>query len=155
VTSAAAVCSLVLGLGFGLPGAYGAWYYARHGEVWTFLGFPTYGDGHFERWGFPTSVALLVGFMAVCAAEVVVGVLLWRDATTALWLALALLPVELVSESASRCRSDRCWEWRAPRWWSPSSCPGTDWRQSPVSTANGSGYGRPRRLQRRDMIFVP
>jgi len=57
---------------------------------------PTYGDGHFERWGFPTSVALLVGFMAVCAAEVVVGVLLWRDATTALWLALALLPVELV-----------------------------------------------------------
>lgn len=93
---AAAVCSLVLGLGFGLPGAYGAWYYARHGEVWTFLGFPTYGDGPFERWGFPTSVALLLGFVAVCAVEVVVGVLLWRDATIAPWLALALLPVELV-----------------------------------------------------------
>ena len=93
---AAAACSLVLGLGFGLPGAYGAWYYARHGEVWTFLGFPTYGDGPFERWGIPTSVALLLGFVAVCAAEVVVGVLLWRDATIAPWLALALLPVELV-----------------------------------------------------------
>lgn len=93
---AAAVCSLVLGLGFGLPGAYGAWYYARHGEVWTFLGFPTYGDGPFERWGFPTSVALLLGFVPVCAVEVVVGVLLWRDATIAPWLALALLPVELV-----------------------------------------------------------
>ena len=61
--------------------------------MWTFLGFPTYGNGPFEGWGFPTSTALLVGFVAVCIAEVVV--LLWRDATTALWLALALLPVEL------------------------------------------------------------
>jgi len=96
VTKAAAVCSLVLGLGFGLPGAYGAWFYARHGEVWTFLGFPTYGGGPFVRWGLPTSGALLLGFVAVCVAEVVVGVLLWRDATSAPWLALALLPVELV-----------------------------------------------------------
>lgn len=95
MTKAAAVCSLVLGLGFGLPGGYGAWYYARNGEVWTFLGFPTYGDGPFERWGLPTTTALLAGFVAVCIAEVVVAVLLWRDAT-ALWLALALLPVELV-----------------------------------------------------------
>ena len=96
MTRAAAVCSLVLGLGFGLPGAYGAWFYARHGEVWTFLGFPTYGDGPFERGGLSTSTVLILGFVAVCAAEVVVGVLLWRDAAIALWLALALLPVELV-----------------------------------------------------------
>lgn len=93
---AAGVCSLVLGLGFGLPGVYGAWYYARQGRVWTFLGFPTYGDGPFERWGFPTNVALLVGFVAVCAAEAVVGVLLWGGSTIAPWLALALLPVELL-----------------------------------------------------------
>lgn len=96
MTRAAAVCSLVLGLGFGLPGVYGAWYYARYGEVWTFLSFPAYGDGPFVRWGLPTSVALLLGFVAVCAAEVVVGVLLWSDAAIAPWLALALLPVELV-----------------------------------------------------------
>ena len=96
MTKAAAVCSLVLGLGFGLPGAYGAWFYARQGEVWTFLGFPTYGGGPFKRWGLATSVGLLLGFVAVCIAEVVVAVLLWRDAATALWLALALLPVELV-----------------------------------------------------------
>ena len=93
---AAAVCSLVLGLGFGLPGVYGALYYARHGEVWTFLGFPTYAGGPFERWGLPTSVELLLGFVAVCSAEVVVGALLWSDATIAPWLAVALLPVELV-----------------------------------------------------------
>jgi hypothetical protein len=96
VTRAAAVCSLVLGLGCGLPGAYGAWYYARHGEVWTILGYPTYGNGPFERWGLPTSTALIVAFVAVCAAEVVIGVLLWSDSTAGLWLALALLPVELV-----------------------------------------------------------
>lgn len=96
MTKAAAVCSLVLGLGFGLPGAYGTWFYARQGEVWTCLGFPTYGNGPFERWGFRTSTAQLVGFVAVCIAEVVVAVLLWRDATTTLWLALALLPIELV-----------------------------------------------------------
>ena len=96
MTKAVAVCSLVLGLGFGLPGAYGAWFYSRQGEAWTLLGFPTYGGGPFERWGLPTSTALLLGFVAVCAAEIAVGVLLWRDATTALWLALALLPVELV-----------------------------------------------------------
>ena len=93
---AAGVCSFLLGFGFGIPGAYGAWYYARQGEVWTFLGFPTYGHGPFVSWGLPTSVALLLGFVAVCAAEVVVGVMLWRDSTTAPWLALALLPVELV-----------------------------------------------------------
>lgn len=96
MTRAAAVCSLVLGLGFGLPGAFGTWYYARHREVWTFLGFPTYGDGPFERWGIPTGTALLLGFVAVCIAEVVIGVLLWSDATIAAWLALALLPLELV-----------------------------------------------------------
>ena len=96
MTRAAALCSVLLGLGFGLPGAYGAWYYACHGEVWTFVGFPTYGGGPFERWGIPTSVALLLGFVAVCAAEVAVGVLLWRDAAAAPWLPLILLPVELV-----------------------------------------------------------
>ncbi len=96
VTRAAAVCSLVLGVGFGLPGVYGAWFYARQGEVWTFLGFPTYGEGPFERWGLPTSVALLLGFVAACTAEVVLGALLWGEATIAPWLALVLLPVELV-----------------------------------------------------------
>jgi hypothetical protein len=86
----------VLGLGFGIPGVYGAWYYAQHREVCTFLGFPTYGGGPFEHWGVQTSTALLLGFVAVCVAEVVVGVLLWSHSTAGLWLALALLPVEMV-----------------------------------------------------------
>ena len=86
----------MLGFGFGLPGRVRAWFYARLGEVWTLLGFPTYGDGPFERWGIATSVALQLGFVDVCVAEVVVGALLWIEATIARWLALALLPVELV-----------------------------------------------------------
>lgn len=96
MTKAAAVCSVLLGLGFGLPGAYAAWYYARYGQVWTFFGFPTYGYGPFESAGILTSVPLLLAFVAVCVAEVGVGVLLWRDQTLGLWLALVLLPVEAV-----------------------------------------------------------
>ncbi|NGZ99549.1 hypothetical protein G5V59_01755 [Nocardioides sp. W3-2-3] len=46
----------MLGLGFSLPGAYRASYYARHGKVWTFVGFSTYCDWPFERWASrPTS----------------------------------------------------------------------------------------------------
>jgi hypothetical protein len=95
VTKAAAACSLLLGLGFGLPAVYGAWYFAHHDRIWFLMGFPTYGEGPFERWGVPTTVPLLVGFAAVCAAEVAVGVLLWGGAGAGTWLAIALVPLEL------------------------------------------------------------
>ena len=93
---AAAACSMLLGLGFGLPAAYGARHLATTGETWTFLGFPTYGGGPFERWGIPTTVPLMLAFLMVCMAEVVVAVLLWADRTAGLWLALALLPFEAI-----------------------------------------------------------
>ena len=48
--------------------------------MWTFLGFPTYGGGPFERVGLRPSVALILAFVVVCAAEVAVGALLWADA---------------------------------------------------------------------------
>lgn len=92
----AGVLSMLLALGFGLPGVFGAWHFARTGEVWTFLGFPSYGHGPFERIGIPTSVPLLLGFVLVCAAEAVVAVLLWRDVPHAAALSYALLPFELV-----------------------------------------------------------
>lgn len=90
----AAACAAISGLGFGLPAAYAPWYFAEHGRVWIFAGFPTYGDGPFEEIGVPTSVPLLVGFAVVCAAEVVAAVLLWRGRRSGSVLALALLPVE-------------------------------------------------------------
>lgn len=94
MTRAAAICSWFLSLGFGLPCVYGIWYFAEHGRVWTFLGFPTYGQGPFENIGLHTSVPLLVAFLLVGVAEFVVGWLLWRRRRAGTVLALALLPVE-------------------------------------------------------------
>jgi hypothetical protein len=91
----AGLCSLLLGLGFGIPGVIGARHLARTGELWTFLGFPTYGHGPFERLGLPTTVPLMTGFVAVCAAEVVSGILLWTDASYATTVSWALVPFEL------------------------------------------------------------
>ena len=83
------------GLGFGVPAVYGAVHHARTGEVWQFLGFPTYGHGPFEKIGLPTSTPLLVGFAAVCGAEVIAGGLLWRRRRAGARLSLALLPFEV------------------------------------------------------------
>jgi hypothetical protein len=93
---AAAVSSLFLGLGFGIPGLLGMLHLYRTGEVWTFLGFPTYGGGPFERIGLPTTIWLLAGFLAVCVAELIVAVLIWLNAPYATALSFVLLPFELV-----------------------------------------------------------
>lgn len=91
----AAVLSYILGLGFGIPGAYGTWYFAKQGEIWTFLGFPTYGGGPFERIGIQTSVPLLIGFVLVCVLEILVGWLLWRGLEIGGVASIVLLPFEL------------------------------------------------------------
>jgi hypothetical protein len=96
VTIAAGVVSIFLGLGFGIPGIIGLRHFAQHGEVWTFMGFPTYGGGPFERMGLHTSVPLLGALVAVCVAELVVGALLLGGQRSGIWLALGLLPFELV-----------------------------------------------------------
>lgn len=93
--SVAGSLSVLLGLGFGLPCIFGMVNLARTGEVWTFMGFPTYGGGPFERMGLPTSATLLAGFLAVCAAEVAVGALIWFDLPGATLVSLMLLPFEL------------------------------------------------------------
>jgi hypothetical protein len=90
----AAIVTWACALGFGLPCVYAIWYFAHRGQVWTFLGFPTYGGGPFEDLGIHTTVPLLVGFLVVCAAELVTGWLLWQHRRAGLVLALVLLPVE-------------------------------------------------------------
>ena len=87
---------MLLGLGFGVPCLLGLVHFARTGEVWTFMGFPTYGGGPFERLGLPTSVPLLTAFLFVCLAEVVLAVLIWSGAPSATTLSWLLLPFELV-----------------------------------------------------------
>lgn len=91
----AGVLSIVLGLGFGLPCIGGIRHLARTGEVWTFLGFPTY-SGPFERIGLITTVPLLVAFLVVCLLEVVVGALLIGGHQHASLMSHLLLPFELV-----------------------------------------------------------
>ena len=75
---AAAILAWVAGLGFGIPAAIGAVYFARHHEVWLLACMPTNGNGPFEDWGIPDSTGLQSAFVAVCAAEVALGVRLWR-----------------------------------------------------------------------------
>lgn len=93
----AGVVSVFTGLGFGIPCVPALVHFSRTGEIWTFLGFPTYGGGPFARIGLDTTSTLLFAFLAVCAAEVVVGVLLWRAHPSAGIASLALLPFELVA----------------------------------------------------------
>ena len=96
MVTAAAICSILLGLGFGIPAIAGTVHLARTGEVWMLLGFPTYGGGPFERIGLPTSIPLLIGFALVCLAEVAVGVMLLLDLRHAATISYLLLPSELV-----------------------------------------------------------
>lgn len=94
MATAAALCSILLGVGFGLPAILGTLHFARTGEVWTLLGFPAYGGGPFEQLGLPTSVPLLIGFVLVCLAEVAVGVMLLLDVPHAATVSYVLLPFE-------------------------------------------------------------
>jgi hypothetical protein len=94
-TTAASATALAAGLGFGLPCIGGIWHLAATGEVWTFVGFPTYGDGPFERVGVHSTVPLLCGFLAVCLVEVALGALIQRRAARAPTLSALLLPIEL------------------------------------------------------------
>jgi hypothetical protein len=86
---------LFLGLGFGLPCAFGIRHFAQTGQVWTFMGFPTYGEGPFERIGVQTSTPLLVAFLSVCVAEVALAVMLWTSASHATAVGYALLVFEI------------------------------------------------------------
>lgn len=94
---AAAVLAWTSGIGFGLPGLYAIEHLVRHGDIATFMGYPTYGHGVFERqFGIRTTVPLLSAFVVVCAAECRSGSLLWRRQRAGGTLAVALLPVETV-----------------------------------------------------------
>ncbi|MCW2763015.1 MAG: hypothetical protein JWR85_3216 [Marmoricola sp.] len=95
MTRAAGTLSVLLGLGFGLPCVFGIRHFAQTREVWTFMGFPTYGGGPFERIGIPTTTPLLAAFLAVCVAEIATGVMLWAGVSHAPAVSYALLPFEI------------------------------------------------------------
>jgi hypothetical protein len=78
-------------LGFGIPAVLGALHYSRTGEVWRLWGFPTYGPGLFEKWGWPNSAGLMVAFSAVCALALGAALLLWSPGTALLGAIAALV----------------------------------------------------------------
>jgi hypothetical protein len=66
------------------------------------------GRGPFERHGLPTTVPLLLAFLAVCLLEAVAGTRVWGEHLDGGILALALLPVEAAFWWGSPCRSRHC-----------------------------------------------
>lgn len=93
---AAAALLAFNGLGFGLPGLYGLYTFATGQGIARVIGFPTYGEGPFERVGIPTSVPLLGAFVLFCALEVVAAWMVWDGRRAGGILALALLVPGLV-----------------------------------------------------------
>ena len=84
----------VSGVGFGLP-CVAAIRSLRAGRGIPFiLGFPAYGQGPFEQHGFATTVPLVAGFLVICIAEIVAGLVVWNGNRTGGILALSLLPLE-------------------------------------------------------------
>jgi len=102
----AAVFAWLSGHGFGLPAIR---YLGEHDAVWTFMGFPTYGEGPFERSGVFTSVLLLVAFCLVCIAELLVGWLLWTGQRSGLalpWAGLVIGGAVVLERETGRLRID-------------------------------------------------
>jgi hypothetical protein len=116
VNRAASILSLLPALGFGIPCVFAIRFFADNGYVWTFMGFPTYGEGPFEDWGIETTVRLLVTFLLVCVAELVLALLLWRGRRTGAVLSLALLPVEFLFWVGLRFPSATSSGSGEPRW---------------------------------------
>ena len=94
--AAAGWISIFLGLGFGIPCLFAIRHLSETGQVWTFMGFPTYGGGPFEDAGIRSSAGLLAAFVVVCALEVLAGRWLWKRQRRGVTLAFGLLPFELV-----------------------------------------------------------
>lgn len=92
---AASICLWISGLGFGLPGLYGTWYFYKNQTIWTFMGFPTYGNGPFLKMGMTTSVPLLAGFVLVCFFECYASWDLWKGTKDSAFLSFAIISFEL------------------------------------------------------------
>jgi hypothetical protein len=92
----ASLCLWITGLGFGIPGIYGIWSMLKGKGIAYVMGFPTYGNGPFEKIGVHTTIPLLIGFLFVCALECIAGWGLWSGDKGAAILSFAIIPVEMV-----------------------------------------------------------
>lgn len=65
-------------------------------NIATVMGFPSYGNGPFEKIGIYTTVPLLIGFLLVCSLECICGWGLWNGEKGSAVLSLVIIPVELL-----------------------------------------------------------
>ena len=92
----ASLCLWISGLGFGIPGIYGIWSMLKGKGIAYVMGFPTYGNGPFEKIGVHSTIPLLIGFLFVCVLECIAGWGLWSGDKGAAILSFAIIPVEMV-----------------------------------------------------------
>jgi hypothetical protein len=92
----AALCLWISGLGFGIPCIYGILSMLKGKGIAYVMGFPTYGNGPFEKIGVHTTIPLLIGFLFVCVLECIAGWGLWSGDKGAAILSFAIIPVEMV-----------------------------------------------------------
>ena len=92
----ASICLWFAGIGFGLPCLYGIWSVMKGKGIAYVLGFPTYGNGPFERMGIHTTLPLLAGFLLVCALECITGWGLWVNDKGSAVLSFVLIPAEML-----------------------------------------------------------
>lgn len=93
---AAAVLLWVSGAGLGICCVIAIQSVAATGRIAFVAGYPTFGQGNFERHGEATSIALLVAFLLVCLVELTAGWLLWQMRLSGGLLALAVLPASAI-----------------------------------------------------------
>lgn len=93
MTQAAAILLWVSAVGLAIPDLIGIKSLLDGRGVALVMGYPSYGGGPFEQHGLPSTVPLLVAFLAVCAIEGVAGVLLWQGLRIGAVLAIAALPL--------------------------------------------------------------
>jgi hypothetical protein len=92
----AALCLWISGLGFGLPCIYGIWSALKGKGIAYVMGFPTYGNGPFEKIGVHTTSAFLFGFLFVCVLECIAGWGLWNGDKGCGVMSFALIPLEML-----------------------------------------------------------
>ncbi len=86
-----AILAWIIAVGFGLPCLIAIRSLAAGRGIAYVMGYPTYGNGPFQRHGVSTTIPLVSGFLVVCLAEAVAGWLLWRGSRTGAWLSSATM----------------------------------------------------------------
>jgi len=91
----ASIAAWIGGLGFGIPGLIGIWSLINGKGIAYVMGFPTYGQGPFEKIGVHTTIPLMLGFLLTCVLECIAGWMLWQSDKGGAMLSIIIIPIEI------------------------------------------------------------